>query len=360
MVVLAVAAMLAVGPWAAASAQAASHGGAKAKHPKGANVTFGAAPSGPKKPDGRPFFTFSTTPGGRLTDHLAITNFSDKAERLEVYPVDAVPATNGTISFPQRSAPRTAAGAWLAIGTPKHSGSVTIKPRTTDILPVRIIVPANAPPGDHVGAVIVSLTGLVKGKFGQGGTQKVKFDQRLAVRAVFRVTGPAHSLLTIENLKASYDGPISPFARGDAKVSYTVHNGGNIVLGGPQTVTVRGLFGSHSAATGVAVVPPLLPGASYPVTVRVPGVYPELLESAKVTITEEGLQGDLDTGLHPVSSSVHFLAIPWILLIVLLLLILGLAFGYWRRRRRKRQARPADGHGGSPQASGDQPQGVSV
>jgi hypothetical protein len=301
------------------------------------NATFGAAPSSSKGVDGRPYFTFDTTPGGQVTDHLALINYSHRSERLAVYTVDAVPATNGEISFPAQSAPRTAAGAWMAVGTPGHSGFVILKPRSTTIVPIRVAVPMNAPPGDHIGAVVASLAGLVKGRFGQGGTQRVKFDQRIAVKAAFRVTGPTHPLLTITNLTASYDGPIDPFASGDVTVRYTVHNGGNVVLGGPQTVSVHGLFGQTEFAQKVATVPPLLPGASYPVTVRVPDVYPELLMSASVTIGTRGLQGDVTPGLHPVTSSVHFLAIPWILLVVLLLLILGLARWYWRRRRRRHE-----------------------
>jgi hypothetical protein len=60
--------------------------------------------------------------------------------------------------------------------------------------------------------------------------------------------------------------------------------------------------------------------------------------SAKVTVNTTGLQGQIDPGLHPVTASVHFVATPWILLVVLLLLILGLAWAYQRRRRRLKRA----------------------
>jgi WxL interacting protein linking bacterial and host surfaces len=348
---LAVVVMLAVAaPMSASAFGAAQHAKAK-KHVKPTFATFGAAPANRKGPDGLSYFTFDTTPGGRLTSYVAVINYTGRPVKLAVYPVDAVPATNGTMSFPSNTAPRTAAGAWLAIGTPNGNGEITVKPRATDVLPVRIIVPPNAPPGDHVGAVIVSLAGLVTGKFGSGSAQKVTFDQRIAVKAVFRVAGPVHPLVEIQDLKASYSGPIDPFARGDVKVTYVVHNGGNVVFGGPQTVSVHGLFGENVAGPAITAIPPLLPGASYPVTVRIPKVYPELLMSAKVTVSPQGLQGDVDPGLGPVSSSVHFLAIPWILLVVLLLLILGLCYRYWRRRRR----RPAE-----PQSVVTEPQGATA
>jgi hypothetical protein len=336
----------------AAHRAAKRHHPAPAKHSKISNATFGAAPASPKGADGRPYFTFDSTPGGVLTDHLAITNFTNQPEKLSVYPVDAVPASNGTISFPTRSAPRTAAGAWLAVGTPKANGELTLPPRASLIVPVRIKVPSNAPPGDHVGAVVVSLAGLVSGRFGQGGVQRVKFNQRIAVRAVFRVSGPSHPNLSIEGVKPSYDGPMDPFARGRVKVSYVVRNLGNVVLGGTQTVTVHGLFGEHDTAAAVADLPPLLPGASYPMTVQVPSVYPEVLMSATVLIHPAPLQGEPATGLTSVSSSVHFLAIPWILLVVLLLLLLGLGLWYWRRRRRRRSQSPVGRHRAPVEAQG--------
>lgn len=332
-ITVALAAALLAGMVAPAAAAAPTLGSAAHKA-KPVNATFGAAPASATKVDDRPYFTFDTTPGGELTDHLAVLNISHKPETLRVYPIDAIAQSNGTIGYAARSAPRLQAGAWLSVGTPHGSGIIRLKPRSTTILPVRIRVPRNAPPGDHIGAVVVSLTGRISGKFGQGGKQKVNFEQRIAVKAVFRVTGPLHPLLSIRALHASYHGPIDPFARGSATVTYIVHNGGNVVLGGPQTVTVHGLLGESVTAAHVVDVPALLPGASYSVSVRVPGVYPELFMSAKVTIIPAGLQGEVDPGLHSVSASVHFLAIPSIVLVLLLLLLLGLGWAYVRRRRR--------------------------
>lgn len=323
-------------------------------------VTFGAAPSGPKGPDGRPYYTFSVNPGAKLTDHVAITNYTHKTLRLQVYTVDAEPATAGTISFPQASAPRKDAGSWIAVGTPHRGGVVVVKPRSIAVLPLHIRVPANASPGDHVAGVVASLTGLIAGKFGHSGLHHVKFDQRIALRASFRVSGATHPSLAIESLHASYSGLIDPFAKGKVKVAYRVVNAGNVVLGGPQTVTIHGLFGATVGSPPIVAVPPLLPGASYPVSVTVRNVYPELVESAKVTVKPEGTLGDPAPGIGTVSSSVHFLAIPWIILLVLLLLILGFALWYWRRRRRRRQPQGQGRHRADPADLGPVLQGETT
>ena len=303
------------------------------------NATFGAAPASAKKIDGRPYFSFNASPGAQLTDHVAITNYSHRTVTLNAYSVDAATASNGAIAFDNKNAPRRQAGAWMAVGTPGGTGTVRVKARATDILPIHILVPANASPGDHVGAVIVSLNGRITGSLGNG-TTGARFEQRIAVRAVFRISGPVRPLLTIEGLKASYSGPIDPFAKGHVTVSYVVHNAGNVVLGGPQTVSVHGMFGSTETAPNLAAIEPLLPGASYAVKVRVPAVYPEVRMTAKVAVDAEGLQGEVNPGLHPATSSVHFFAIPWIVVVVLLLLILGLAGLVIRWRRRKHRVAP--------------------
>jgi hypothetical protein len=250
------------------------------------------------------------------------------------------------MSFAGPTAIAKQAGAWVAVGTPHGSRTIVVKPKTSEVLPVHVAVPRNAPPGDHIGAVVVSLNGLVKSRFGHGSAQNVNFAQRIAIRTQFRVTGPVHSNLQIQHLKASYSGTMNPLGRGIATVSYDVHNAGNVVLGGPQHVTVHGLFGGNWSAPSVANVPPLLPGATFHVSTKVPKVYPELLMSAKVTINEQGLQTQIDPGLHAVTARVHFWAIPWILLILLLLVVGVLA--YWRRRF-SRRGRVAGRHNDTPQ-----------
>jgi len=309
-------------------------GGTGSPDHKVVNATFGAAPASAKGVDGRPYFVYDTTPGGINRDHLAVLNISHKPERLSIYTVDAVPGSNGVISFPGRNVKPVQAGAWMSVGTP---GVITVKPRSTVILPVHVHVPTNAPPGDHVGAVIVSLTGEAKAKFGKGGAQRVKFEQRIAVRSEFRVTGPLHPNLTIQNLDAAFSGALDPFAKGEATVTYEVHNDGNVVLGGPQAVTIHGLFGEDVAAKRLVDLPPLLPGATYgPVIVRVKGIYPEVGMKATVTVHPAGLQGQVTPNVPVVSASVHFLAIPWVILIALLLVLLWLLLLFLRRRRRKR------------------------
>jgi len=221
--------------------------------------------------------------------------------------------------------------------------------RTTLILPVLLHVPANASPGDHVGAVIVSITGLARGK-----NQKLKLEQRIATKVIIRVSGPLHPRLSIQNLRASYSGHLDPFASGTVTVSYTVRNTGNALLGASQKVTVHGLLGSSAEARGLPVIPLLLPGGSYTVRTRLSGVPPEIAVTASIRLNPEGLRGDLNPGIRVTTASVTLWAVPWILAAVVFLLLLVVIGLIWRRRRR-RHWRASPGRAGANAT----PQGVT-
>ena len=319
---------------AAVTPSAAHQGLPSAAKAKKSNITFGAGPANATKPDGRSIFTYDTSPGGQIRDHIAVLNITHHAEVLRVYTVDVAPGGDGGFFYEPRNAPRVGAGAWVAVGTPNASGVLRAKPRSTTILPVHLTVPANASPGDHVAAVIVSLTALVKGKSGQ----RVDLEQRVATRVLVRVSGTLRPQLSIENLKAKYHARINPFASGSVTVHYTVRNTGNAILGGTQQVSIHGFFGTTTQALKLPAIPVLLPGGTYNVTTTVPGVFPEIWMSAKVRVTPAGLTGDVNPGLKVATASTHFWAIPWILIALILLL---LAFVSWTVRRRWRRSHPA-------------------
>jgi hypothetical protein len=312
-----------------------------------AKATFGAGPASTTKLDGRPYFSYDASPGGVLEDHIAIVNFAAHAQTLNVYTVDAVTGASGDFVYGARSSIPKQVGAWLSVGTTaKRAGQVTIGPHKTMILPVFLHVPVKASPGDHAGAVIVSLTGLVKGKKGQ----LVKFEQRIATRVIIRVSGPLHPRLSIEDLHAQYLGHLNPFSDGTVKITYTVRNTGNVLLGASQGVTVHGLFGSTVHAKSVPGVPLLLPGGAYRVSAQVPGVVPEISVTATVRLEPVGLRGDVNPVLRVVTANAHLWAAPWLLVIVVIVLALVITGLIWRRRRRSKAPAPA--------SVGQTPQGV--
>jgi hypothetical protein len=322
------AAEAAPGGYAASAAAVAEQAGAAAGAAP-AKASFGAGPASAKKLDGRPYFAYDASPGGGIEDHIAIINFATHAQTLNVYPVDAVSGVNGAFTYPPRSTRPVQVGTWLSVGVIR-GGEVTVAPRTVEILPIYLKVPTNASPGDHAGAIIVSLTALVKGKHGE----LVKFEQRIATKVIIRVSGPLHPRLAIENMRASYAGHLNPFASGAVSITYTVRNTGNAILGGTQQVSVHGLFGSTVRGPALPAVPSLLPGGSITFSTRVRAVPPEISVTATVRLSPVGLRGDINPGIRNTTASVTLWAIPWILLVLVVIVLFVVVALIWRRRRR--------------------------
>ncbi|MBV9872289.1 MAG: hypothetical protein JO214_16890 [Frankiaceae bacterium] len=306
---------LAVAGFAASSASAKSR------------VSFGIEPASASKPDARPNLDIGATPAARLSDHVAVLNYSAQPLRLQVYATDAVnTATGGFSLLPQHRKP-VDVGSWVAI--PRRFSTVNVPAAVAGrpgrvIVPVAISVPATASPGDHVGGVVASLRTVGQNTSGQN----VVLDQRIATRLFVRVAGELHPALTISNVHTHYDGTLNPVGHGGVTVSYDIRNAGNVSMGVREAVSAASLFGSKSAAPS-KTVPLLLPGDTLHESAHVGGIWPQIFDHAVVTATPLAPQGGSDPGLAPQSVWRRVWAVPWPL-ISLLALLAAVAFGYRR------------------------------
>jgi hypothetical protein len=296
-------------------------------------ATFGIGPANTKGFDGRSVLNYDASPGSRLADRIAVRNYSADTLNLLVYAADAANGDNGAISYLPRANPGTDAGRWFRFVDNSTAINLTLRPRQIVVLPIQVTIPGNATPGDHVAGVLASLSSKVIGKSGQ----QVTLDQRVALRALFRISGTIVPALTIEHPKAKYRNNWNPFGSGSATVSYTVHNTGNVILGGPQTVKVSGLFGSTGSHAAIANVPLLLPGGSVRVSVRVHGVSPEFIMDAKINVATTGAPSAVNPGIHATKATASFWAIPWMLLLLIALLLGGVIYWIVRGRRGPRR-----------------------
>ena len=333
----AVAGVLAAGLPAIAAAPSA------ARAATGGVVTFGIQPQGLGKVDQRGYFTYSATPGAHLSDHAAILNYSYRPLTLRINLADANNTSTGGFALTPETQALKDVGRWISI--PAAMRTVHVPARVTDRngkdkigevdVPMTVVVPAKANPGDHVGGITVSLDSEAVSPTGQ----KYKLVQRVGARVFIRVIGPLHPRLTVENLKMTFQYSANPLGAGRATLTYTVHNTGNIALGGAQAVSVRGLFGARAKAGPIPSIPLLLPGSSVQMRVAVNDVYPEFRETGKVTISPLKVPGAVLPPAGPWTASVSVWAFPlWLLLALVLLLLLGAVEYYWRRRRMRRAA----------------------
>lgn len=282
--------------------------------------------------DDRSSFSYTVNPGGTVKDEMVVADKGGEPLTLTLYAADGFTTDKGQLDVLTKGAKSTGVGAWVR---PAKS-VVTIGAGKTATVPFTVRVPANATPGDHVGAVLTSLRQA-------DDTEGINVDRRLGIRVRLRVSGPLKPALAVENLRVAYDGTAAPFAKGDATVTYTLHNTGNAMLSGNQKVRLEGPFGTlRTDAPKIAAAPQLLPGERWKVSVKVHDVPPAVRLTATATVTPL-LTDDAGStsSLRAVTATAGTWAVPWTLLalVVLLLAAAAGAFLLVRRSRSRGRAR---------------------
>ncbi|MFD8965076.1 WxL protein peptidoglycan domain-containing protein [Streptomyces sp. NPDC059568] len=262
--------------------------------------------------DDRSSYTYGVNPGGQIKDAMVVANHSKSPLELAVYASDGYTTDTGQLDLLTKDKKSVGIGAWVHA----DRAGVVIKPGKSAEVPFTVSVPANATPGDYVGGILTSLKQA-------DDAEGINVDRRLGIRVKLRVSGELKPKLAVEDLHVDYDGTFNPFAKGDATVTYTIHNTGNALLSARQTVSVSGPFGwLRTEAGDIAAPPELLPGEKWKVKVPVHGVTPGVTLAATATLTP--LLTDASgstTSLKPVESTTHGWAVPWTLFLLLLLLL---------------------------------------
>lgn len=314
--------------------------------PSANGVAFGIQPASATQGDGRPNFTYGGSPGAVIHDHVAIVNIAAQPVTLDLYAADAT-LSGGQFALRLQSDKQRDIGAWITIQGPAR---ITVPARTPKgpsvvIVPFVLHIPVHGSPGDHAGAVLVSLHTAAK-----SGGNSIGLNQRVGARVYLRVAGPVHPALSVEGLTARYrtNGLWNPLGSGDVAVKYRVRNAGNVILSGTQAVSVSGLFGSVRAAT-LPAIPQLLPGDYIDVSTTASGVFPQVRLSVKVTLHPIAPVGAVDPGLKDSSKSTGIWAVPWTLLVLIVLVGFGVA-EWLRRRNARRKHRGAHKFGPPPRS----------
>jgi hypothetical protein len=145
-----------------------------------------AAGAGTASGETRPYLYLEGPPGTVLEDTLSLTNTGHRP-----------------LTMPLR-----ATAPWVTFA----ANPVTVPPRTRAEVPFSVTVPADAPPGDHAGALLA----------GKAVTVPVRV----------RVGGPRLAALTVEDVRVT-----------GGAVRYALVNRGNTVLAPRLAVRAEGLFG---------------------------------------------------------------------------------------------------------------------
>jgi hypothetical protein len=266
---------------------------------------------------GRPNYSYTLNPGGRLTDGLVVANHGTAPLHLAVYAADAFTNKGGQVDLVAKDATSRRVGAWVHADRPE----VTVAPGASAEVPFTLTLPGDAAAGDYLGGIVTSVTQA-------GGVER-----RLGIRIRLRVGGALKPGLSVENLRVRYAG--NPVGKGDATVTYTIHNTGNAIVAARQTLSASGPFGLWNTRAGrIADSPQLLPGDTWKVSVPVRGVAPTVRLTGKVTLVPLLTDAAGSTAsLPPATTTAHAWTAPWALLLVLVVLA-GLAAAAVTVRRR--------------------------
>jgi len=294
------------------------------------DLTWGVRTASNDNGTDRQNFSYTLDPGGSVTDAVIVSNHDSEPLALDVYAADGFTTTSGQLDLVTKDTESVDVGAWSAVG----AAQVQIPAGETVEIPFTVTIPADATPGDYAGGILTSLPQ-------PGQEQGVNVDRRLGIRMHVRVTGELAPGLTVEKMQVDYAGTLNPFGTGDATVTYTVHNTGNVRLAAGQSIRVAGPFGLlPSTVDTVEPVPELLPGESWDVTASVGGIVPAFWLSATSVLSPElAVVAGATPGLEAVEASTGTWTIPWSLLVLLLLTVAAAIAARLLLRRRSRQRR---------------------
>jgi hypothetical protein len=287
----------------------------------------------------RVWFNYNVKPGSTITDAATVTNYTDAPLDLVLYAADATNAAGGgAFSINPPNAPKKSVGSWTTLS----STEFTMPPHTIGNIPFTFTVPADTPPGDYAGGIVlVPKNPSVEKR----GDVNIGVYQAVGARIYTRVAGPLHPRLDVTKLSVNPDVGVGGLFGGpvDATVTYRLTNTGNQLLDPTAKLEVSPLIGG-SKTLKTRRFPVLLPKQSVTVVEKVDGILPFGKLTAHLTVHSQA---------GTTSASDGAWVIPWLLLA----LVLALAVTWWvvaRRRRQRRGGMPpgAAGGNGTPAAGG--------
>ena len=202
--------------------------------------SFAVQPSGPNGPGGRDYFVYTLKTGEVFGDVVGISNLSSETKSYAIYATDALNTSDGGFTLLKEGEKPKDVGNWVEIGATQY----TLDPGQRADIPFKITVPADATPGDHVGAIVAQEIPDTVDPIDSG--IGVDLRVRIGARIYLRVDGPVTPSLSVGSFTIDYDTPASPFAEAPAKITYVVTNTGNVRLAPTAKLKISGLFGSVS------------------------------------------------------------------------------------------------------------------
>lgn len=267
-------------------------------------------------------FHLELMPGEGTQRRAVVTNRTDQAHHVLVYPVDATVTAQGGFALGERADRPEGVGAWVRLGV----AELTLPANSSTPLPFDLAVPADTASGDYAGGIVIQTD--PKGQpqdLGDGYAFQLDLVERIGVRIYLRVAGEAAPGVEVGDLT---------WKRTDEGIRFevAVTNTGNVRVDPRGELTFRG-FRLPSDTLAISRVETLLPNA----TVTLTALWPDPPLFAAGTATASVYLGDHETA----RASSHLRLVPLFPAVGLLIGIIVAALGLWRAARFVRSARAA-------------------
>ncbi|HEY5230858.1 MAG TPA: DUF916 domain-containing protein, partial [Galbitalea sp.] len=282
----------------------------------------------------RSAFAYAVKPGVEIQDYVGVSNQGTKSTTFNTYAADAInDFKTGAFSLDAAGTKPTDLGSWIHL----PEKTITIAPGKEARIPVTILVPSDATPGDHTAGIIASI--IRKSTTANG--KKIRVEERVAARVYLHVAGAVSAHVLASGLTSGFSPSLNPFAGGSSTVNYSVRNSGNLRVDVAQKITISGPFGIVLGHINGPSIRNILPGQAVQEQLRLTGIAPLLLVWSSVALTTAAPTDTIVTGTvltdtgavaapiarpkYPTFSSSSLTgAVPWTLLLLLIVVGLGI------------------------------------
>lgn len=278
-------------------------------------------------------FTYSLEPGATVNDAVLVRNSGADTLTLAVQGSDAFTDGSGALDIATTETASDAIGSWI---TPSVE-SVQIEPGDLVRVPFMVVVPEDAQPGEHAGALLTVL---------ESAGETVSVDMRYATRVTVTVAGDLTAGLSLDEANLHVVTGFWPWEAASADVSYAVHNTGNTRLTAAQLITAQDveLYSTPDAETSLLTLSELLPDANVDVAANVDGLsawspFTAVQISVSPTVIAASTDGMPTIGQQQLNLSTVAIAPGWWVLLAGFALLLGVAVRIMMRRASLRRVR---------------------
>lgn len=131
----------------------------------------------------KPYFVFETAENSIVEGTAVVRNNGTAAGTARIFAVDATTGQTGGASMGMREDARQAVGAWIELDI----DTVTLGPGEYQLIPFRVIVPAGARDGDHLGGLVVEAVETELMQASDNGRKEASFQVEVRTRSAVAV-----------------------------------------------------------------------------------------------------------------------------------------------------------------------------